>query len=142
MVQNNAICGVDLDVCLIRLSKTTIYSCPIGLIFKSTKNKGLIGQIFTWTLPNQHLIYVNLDLLPVGPLWLVDLDGPRNSTWHVEPSSCICNVAMLGSRQEEPSFLNQQLKDWIIIDRPYNMEVYLQIVRTKSVTDVKFEREI
>ena len=30
--------------------------------------------MFIWTYPNQHLIYVNLDLRPVGPLWLVDLD--------------------------------------------------------------------
>ena len=40
-----------------------------------------------WNYPNQHLIYVNLELRPVKPLRLVDLDGPRNSIWLVEPSS-------------------------------------------------------
>ena len=52
LVQISAICGADLDVCLIGWSKLSIYTCPIGLVFKSTLNKGLIGPMLIWTYPN------------------------------------------------------------------------------------------
>ena len=58
-------------------------------------NEGLIGPMFIWTYPDQHLIYVNLDLRPVGPLWLHLACWPFSSTGPT-PSSLYCAVMIAG----------------------------------------------